>query len=264
MKDPVKSDQGGAPVGTLSAGEYSFGPFRLDVKKRRVWKGDQLIALTPKAFDTLLVLVRHAGQVVDRDDLLQIVWPDTFVTEETLTQNIATIRRALGDSSDSPAYIATIPRRGYQFIAVVRPISIGRPPSGSALESTGAGSAPDTAELAAPPRRERLLIGVAVLAALLSVGLGLAYYLRPISPDMPFGDLWQINPPAGTTLVSAGVLSPDGRSVAFATIDNAGARALWVQPLGSLAPLRLSGTELGGEPFWSPTAVRSHSQPIGS
>jgi len=78
-----------------------------------------MVPLTRKAFDTLLALVQHGTQIVDKDDLLRIVWPRTFVSEETLTQNIATIRRALGDSSATPEYIATVPRRGYQFVALV-------------------------------------------------------------------------------------------------------------------------------------------------
>src|SRR6516164_8835137 len=99
--------------------DYAFGPFRLETITRRVWRGDQLVALTPKAIDTLVVLVTNAGAVVEKDDLLKAVWPDTFVEEATLAQNISTIRKALGDNSETPTYIATIPRRGYRFVASV-------------------------------------------------------------------------------------------------------------------------------------------------
>ena len=119
MNDSVKAGINGLPVATSPAEVYAFGPYRLDVKKRRLWKGDQVVALTPKALETLLALVRLAGHVVDKDDLLKTVWPDTFVSEETLTQNISTLRKALGDTSERPEYIATVPRRGYQFIGEV-------------------------------------------------------------------------------------------------------------------------------------------------
>ncbi len=91
---------------------YQFGVFRLDPAKRRLWRDDELVSLTPKAFETLLVLVERAGQVVEKDDILKRVWPDTFVEEATLAQNISTVRKALGDTAETPTYVATVPRRG--------------------------------------------------------------------------------------------------------------------------------------------------------
>ena len=248
MNDPGKSAQAVASGASVPVDEYRFGSFRLDVAKRRLWKGEQLVPLTPKAFDTLLALLRHSGQVVDRDDLLQIIWPDSYVTEETLTQNIAAIRRALGDSSERPEYIATVPRRGYQFIGAAASVSTRGAPS-LPLPPTS-GSALQVDRLARRPRP--VMSSVAALVVLLTIGLGVAYYARPKSPAIPFGDEWQINPPPGTILASAGVLSPDGRTVAFATIDDSGTSALWVQALGSLEPHRLPDTAEGREPFWSP------------
>jgi DNA-binding winged helix-turn-helix (wHTH) protein len=139
VKDSVKSVRATSVSDGGSAKEYLFGPFRLDVAKRRVWRGDQLVPLTRKAFDTLLALLQQPGQVVDKEDLLRTVWPDTFISEETLTQNIATIRRAFGDSSERPEYIATIPRRGYQFIGVVALECTDRPvPDAASKASTDA------------------------------------------------------------------------------------------------------------------------------
>jgi DNA-binding winged helix-turn-helix (wHTH) protein len=104
---------------------YQFGPFHLDPAKRRLWRGQDVVPLTPKAFDTLLVLVTRAGDVVEKDELLKAVWPATFVEEATLAQNISTLRKALGDNSDTPTYIATVPRRGYRFLEAVVGESIG-------------------------------------------------------------------------------------------------------------------------------------------
>jgi DNA-binding winged helix-turn-helix (wHTH) protein/Tol biopolymer transport system component len=244
VKDSVKS-AGPALVGTPDSLDYRFGPFRLEVGKRRLWRDDQLVPLTRKAFETLLVLLRRRGQVIEKAELLQSVWPDTFITEETLTQNIATIRRALGDSSEHPRYIATIPRRGYQFIGMVTrdgtaPKAVPEP------LSINSGSRPRPA-LAST--RILLLIGGALIV---SMGLGVAYYARPTPRASLSPQEWQINPPPNTTLLSGGVLSPDGRRIAFVTIDEGGATALWVQTLGSLEQLRLPGTEHARGPIWSP------------
>lgn len=109
---------------------YDFGPFRLDTERRRLTREGEPVRLTPKAFDTLSALVSHAGCVLEKDDLIKVVWPETFVEEDSLTQNISTIRKALGDLAGEPDYIATMPRRGYQFVAPVtlQDVPVGRPP----------------------------------------------------------------------------------------------------------------------------------------
>lgn len=98
---------------------YAFGEFRLDVVERVLFHGSELVSLTPKALETLLVLVRRAGHVVNKDELMQEVWPDTFVEEGNLNVNISTLRKVLGEAGDSQVFIETIPRRGYRFIAQV-------------------------------------------------------------------------------------------------------------------------------------------------
>src|SRR6476660_2964480 len=99
---------------------YEFGDFRLEVSRRRLIRGADRVPLTPKALETLVMLVRHAGRTVEKDDLLSAVWAGTFVEESTVAQNIATLRRVFGESPDDPRYIATVPRHGYAFIAPVR------------------------------------------------------------------------------------------------------------------------------------------------
>ena len=101
---------------------FQFGPFVLDVEEQVLYRGSDLVALTPKAFETLSALVEAAGHVVDKDDLLRRVWPDTFVEEGSLTRNISSIRKALGDFSGEPGYIETVPKRGYRFAAPVREV----------------------------------------------------------------------------------------------------------------------------------------------
>lgn len=98
---------------------YEFGDFRLEVGRRLLLRHSEPLSLTPKAFETLLYLIRRQGQIVSKDELMRAVWPDTIVEENNLNQNISTIRRVLGESPGEHRYIATIPSKGYNFIAEV-------------------------------------------------------------------------------------------------------------------------------------------------
>lgn len=104
---------------------YEFGPYHLDVAHRRLTREGEKISLTPKAAEILTLLVTNAGRLVEKDFLLKEVWPDTFVEESNLAQNIFTLRKALGDDRDGPTYIETVPRRGYRFVASVRVFEAG-------------------------------------------------------------------------------------------------------------------------------------------
>lgn len=99
---------------------YEFGPFRLDTKERCLLREGQSVTLAPKVYETLLALVVRSGHTVLKDELMKQVWPDTFVEESNLTQNIFTLRKALGQAEDGRQYIETVPRRGYRFSAPVR------------------------------------------------------------------------------------------------------------------------------------------------
>ncbi len=103
---------------------YEFGPFRLDVDERLLMRDGRMTPLPPKVFDTLLALVENSGRVVSKDELMQSLWPDTFVEESNLTQNISQLRRALGDGTADAHYIETIPKRGYRFVASVQPLAV--------------------------------------------------------------------------------------------------------------------------------------------
>ena len=99
---------------------YEFGPYVMDARSRILLKDGTTVRLTPKAFDILFVLVQHASQVVEKEQLLREVWPDIFVEEGSLSHNIHGLRKALGDGSSEPRYIETIPKRGYRFVAPVK------------------------------------------------------------------------------------------------------------------------------------------------
>ncbi len=99
-----------------------FDSYRIDWKQRLLLSGESAIPLAPKVFDTLLVLVESGGGIVEKDELLKRVWPDTFVEEGSLARNISTLRKALGENPDDQRYIQTIPKRGYRFIPPVRTV----------------------------------------------------------------------------------------------------------------------------------------------
>ena len=102
---------------------YKFGDFQIDVGRRLLFKGqNENLTLTPKVFDTLLYLLERRGEVVEKDELLSAVWPDTVVEENNLSQNISVLRRTLGEKKAEHRFIVTIPGRGYKFVAEAREI----------------------------------------------------------------------------------------------------------------------------------------------
>src|SRR6516225_1099171 len=103
---------------------YRFDRFVLDPVERLLSCDGAPVSLTPKAFDTLICLVRNQGRMVTKDELLRQVWPDTFVEEINLAVNISAIRKALGESPQENRFIATVPGRGYRFVAEVRYLSV--------------------------------------------------------------------------------------------------------------------------------------------
>jgi len=100
-----------------------FGPFRIDPEQRLLLRDKQPIPLSPKAFDLLLLLTQRGGQVVLKDDLMKMLWPDTFVEESNLGQHVFQLRKALGERPQDHDYIITVPGRGYRFAQKVREVS---------------------------------------------------------------------------------------------------------------------------------------------
>jgi TolB-like protein/DNA-binding winged helix-turn-helix (wHTH) protein/Tfp pilus assembly protein PilF len=108
----------------LMAGQhlYEFGTFRLDASERQLSRQDQIVSLTPKAVEALIYLVERRGHTVGKDELIQAIWPETFVEDGSLTQVIWMLRKTLGDTAEGQEIIATIPKRGYRFVAEVREV----------------------------------------------------------------------------------------------------------------------------------------------
>ncbi len=106
-------------MGEHSIHFYQFGRFRINTGDRLLLRDQDIVQLTPKVFDILLVLVESSGQVISKDGLMKKVWPDSFVEEGNLTQNISLLRKALGEGQNGHQYIETVARRGYRFVAPV-------------------------------------------------------------------------------------------------------------------------------------------------
>ena len=132
-------------------GGYAFGPFRLDPQRQELRRGAEPVPLTPKAFDTLRVLVEAEGAVVPKEELLALVWRDRFVEESVLSQNVYTLRKVLAEGDDGRTYILTVPRRGYRFAVPVERLSGEHPlPAAAAALPTSAASSEAAAPAAAP------------------------------------------------------------------------------------------------------------------
>jgi TolB-like protein/Tfp pilus assembly protein PilF len=127
---------------------YEFGPFRLDAEERRLLCEGRPVAITLKAFDTLLMLVQHGGRIVEKEHLIRTLWPDTFVEDNNLAVHISTLRKALGEGSNGHPYIETVPKHGYRFAAEVKEVCEAeahtetpnqKSPAGAKAEQEGAG-----------------------------------------------------------------------------------------------------------------------------
>ncbi|MEX2271835.1 MAG: winged helix-turn-helix domain-containing protein [Vicinamibacterales bacterium] len=192
--------------------QYFFGPFALDAARRQLTRGADAVPLTARGFDVLLALLERRGETVEKDQLLQRVWPDTIVEEANLSQQIFTIRKLLGQTEGQP-YIATVPRRGYRFVAAVREGAVDKP----------AAPAPAAAPPAAGAHAQPVRLAI------------------PLSDTAPLASI-----PNGVIAIS-----PDGLRIVYAA--SAGATTeLYLRPLSEVTATPIPGTEGASNPFFSP------------
>ncbi len=125
----------------LSAKDFRFGDFRLDVPGRRLWQGDRPIELSGRYFDALVLLLREHGQLVSKERFFEEVWSGVVVSDSALTQCIKEIRRQLGDDAARPRYVETVPRYGYRFVAQVEVPGITDPAAAPRMAAAPAASA---------------------------------------------------------------------------------------------------------------------------
>lgn len=265
---------------------YEFGPFRLEPDEERLLRDGVSVPLTPKAFDTLVCLVRKAGTLVDKDALMREVWPDAHVEDANITVNISTIRKALGDGVEGQRYIETVPKRGYRFVAPVRLIEV-EPPSPASISGVHSGVAlsgahtavalpaaeavrtsgesPKPVEAPAPPPRpltRRLLLGT--LAGLVPAAAAIAGYRlwsRAKTAEGGTGFAWERMATQGKlrlllsseTGASSAAISPAGHMLAYVATDPDGRTDLFVSQVTGGGQLRLtSDAARESQPAFSP------------
>src|SRR6266478_6276132 len=122
-----RPDRSGRSPAMPSAPQWVFGPFRLDPTNACLWHGTEAVVLPPKTLAVLHYLVTHTEHLVTKDELLDAVWPETAVSDAVVRVAIGALRKVLGDPAQTPRFIATVPRRGYRFLAPVEEHTGGGP-----------------------------------------------------------------------------------------------------------------------------------------
>ena len=229
---------------------YVFDTFRLDPQRRLLLHLDAPVPLTPKAFTTLLFLVQNSGRIIGKDELMQVVWPDSFVEEVGLARNISVLRKALGEGSNGNRYIVTIPGQGYSFVAEVRtleeesaepailePVRDNLAIEGEkelAVKSDEAGMGHDSGSAKFLIRerkyRNRGSSSGLIITAVLVSGIAFGFYKwigqkKPIVPAA-----LKITKVTTTGKSLSPAISPDGKYVAFFTSED-GENSLWIRQM---------------------------------
>jgi Tol biopolymer transport system component/DNA-binding winged helix-turn-helix (wHTH) protein len=223
---------------------YQFGEIRVDAGRFQVLRSGVPVDLEPKALEVLLFLIERRDRMVLKDELLEGVWRDTFVTPNALTRVIAQLRKALGDDAQEARVIETVPRKGYRFLPEVVP----GPPARGLPAAAAPPSAAHPRAVPAPPSFLRVSLPLLAGAFLALTGWT---WLRPPAPA-PLGltDLAQLT--TGDGYEADPAISPDGRRLAYTSEEN-GFNEIFVRPLGD--GNRIKVTSDGGqniEPAWSP------------
>ena len=217
--------------------DFMIGDCLVQPQVNRLVVAQERIQLEPKAMDVLLCLARQPGRVISRQDLLDLAWDGTFVTDDALTQTIVQLRRALSDSAESPRYIETIRKKGYRLVATVSAV-----PELEALDGPGEST---------PPRHRMALVAAgAALVTLVALGISA---LAPDTPDIGDG-LTAVPLTTWPGIEGYATPSPDGSRVVFAAARPGSERYdLFMKQPGSDATVQL--TDRPGHavsPTWSP------------
>jgi DNA-binding winged helix-turn-helix (wHTH) protein/Tol biopolymer transport system component len=247
---------------------YEFGPFRMDPDKQVLLRERDPVAVTPKAFEILLALVRRSRDVVSKEELLKEVWPDTIVEESNLSQNIFLLRKALGDTGENRQYIVTLPGRGYRFAATVRTVTEqgeallaqARTRTQIVIEENEADTDQALKALPIPQKPgtgRKFLLSMAFVAVLLALGGFFLVRSRRVARITHDKEWEQLTFFTDSAVYPA--LSPDGRMLAFIRGSDSfmGRGQIYVKLLSSGEPVQLTNDDaLKLAPSFSPDGSR--------
>lgn len=206
---------------------YRFGEFIVDSDQKVLLRNDSPLPLAPKVFDTLLILISNSGRIVEKEELMSRLWPETFVEESNLAFNIQQLRKALGDNARQPRFIETVSRRGYRFIAEVQRNSA----LPIAAEDEWSSANP---ELSSPaPKRSYLSIATVALLIVGSLSIA-AWFSQRRQATSALATRILAAPFKSEKFVTGGmvraVITPDGRFVAY-TSETGGKESIWLRQL---------------------------------
>ena len=227
---------------------FAFGDFYVDCEQRSLMRDGERVSLTPKVFDLLLLLIENHGQVLEKDRLMKTVWPDAFVEEGNLTQNISVLRKTLHDHGQR--FIQTVPRRGYRFVGQVRELTDEtllieeRSLTRVVVEETESDRGPNQmTDRQRRRRRNTVVVSVAAFLVLTAAGIGWTFlgprrFAGRTPPPFEVSNV-TLRTITSNGNVVYGVISPDGQFVAYSTVDQDNRYALWLQRSGSREALQL-------------------------
>jgi len=224
---------------------FEFGPFSIDTLNRQLLRDGEVVPLKAKAVDTLLLLIESNGDVIEKNDLMQALWPESFVEEANLTQNIYMLRKALGGD-----YIETIPRRGYRFTAPVKEpingdadvivikertrtsvsyeVDTDEPPAPQAIAREVINVTPRARQLpAATTARSRWLWIAISLSVIVAAGVAIFLWLQ--NRSLPFASVKLTKFTTTGKAVKVGI-SPDGKYVAY-VLNESGLQSIWLRQM---------------------------------
>jgi TolB-like protein/DNA-binding winged helix-turn-helix (wHTH) protein/Tfp pilus assembly protein PilF len=163
----------------------SFHPFQLDPENHCLWRGEERLQITPKAFDVLRYMVEKAGSLVTQDELLEALWPNTFINPEVLRKYILEIRRVLGDRAENPVFIETVTKRGYRFVAPVTEESPADTPASNATQEFPSSVPGLSGQESSAPKKPLRHLAFSILLVLLGAAAIVGYLWRSRSSVKP-------------------------------------------------------------------------------
>jgi DNA-binding winged helix-turn-helix (wHTH) protein/Tol biopolymer transport system component len=233
---------------------FAFNCFVVDPGERMLLRDGAPVPLEPKVFDTLLVLMRHSGRLVSKEELMRAVWPDSFVEESNLTRNVSVLRKALGRSDPGPQYIETVSKRGYRFACEVRELPRHQPGGIVAAidEEAPLAFEPDTSAARRRVTPRRLIGALWVVGAVLVGGFYLFAEVRqpgPANTSTPAQPGPMLQDLQVTQLTTSGnadrpAISPDGRYVAYVRSDGTD-DSVWIRQTATNSHVQVVGPASG-------------------